>query len=118
MRTTERIVFASASVGVVVRVPAGFAVDGYSLPFGLLFSPWDKPEPAVIHDWLYTYPDGLTRKQCDDVFMDAMDAYYVSFVRRWAFYVAVRLFGRKSWNRCRADDLNEKFEIDRAIGKV
>ena len=111
-RTKRSITFASVRHGYVVAVPSGFVTDGYSLPLGLLFSPWSVPEPAVLHDWMYCYPDGKTKEECDAIFLEAMEAYGVPLWKRIGFYMAVRLFGGKAWRGCRADDANEKFDVD------
>lgn len=63
-----------------ITVPAGFESDFASIPWvarRLLpaFGPWARA--AVLHDWLYlTRGDGgrWTRKQADQVFLEAMTA--------------------------------------------
>jgi hypothetical protein len=114
--TTCSLTFLSRKPLRVVTVPNGYHTDGYSLPLGVLFSQWDNPAPAVLHDWLYSYPDGMTRSECDAMFLDSMKASGVGLVKRWLFYAAVRMFGSRSWNLCRAEDENEKFYVDRALG--
>lgn len=109
-RTAYYLGFLSYDEAKFVAVPDGFVTDGYSVPVGILFDPFDHPQPAVLHDWLYAYPDGLSRAACDRIFMEAMRHYKVPFMRRWLFYWAVRLFGGKAWRESRADDMNEQLE--------
>jgi len=62
---------------------------------------------AVIHDWLYVdaeeslffLPADQRRRYADDVFLACMVALEVSPWRRRVMYRAVRLFGRRIWNR-------------------
>ena len=51
---------------------------------------------AVIHDFLY-WDQSLTRREADDVFLNAMKKSAVSLGRRSVIYAAVRVFGRRAW---------------------
>lgn len=95
----------------VVLVPAGFLTDFASIPrvfwrvigpptgFG---SPYGKA--AVLHDFLYQCPGRRTRKDCDDVFLDAMEMSGVGRVRRTVIYLAVRAGGGAAWRNHRQKD--------------
>ncbi|WP_180981035.1 DUF1353 domain-containing protein [Pseudovibrio exalbescens] len=87
-----------------VRVPMGFTTDLASVPrlFRWLISPGGlHAKAAVVHDYLYERgvifgPDGEekpSRRQADDIFLEAMEVLQVPYVRRHVMYAAVRVFG-------------------------
>ena len=85
--------------GVVYNIPAGFITDLASIPaiFRPLFdSTGASRKAAVLHDWLYCSKQG-TRKQADDLFLEAMARCGVGFMRRWAMYAGVRAGGWVYW---------------------
>ena len=94
-----------------VTVPAGFVTDFASSPrpFWWLVSPWGKyGKAAIIHDFLYQwhgyeYPlhgwADVTRKQADDIFLEAMTVLGVKPWRSRLMYWAVRLFGWFAWRK-------------------
>lgn len=83
----------------VITVPDNFATDLASVPKALwaIFPPFGHhAKAAVLHDYLYgqgTRP----RKQCDEIFLEAMAAMGVSKTRRYLMYWAVRAFGKKAY---------------------
>lgn len=94
-----------------VTVPAGFVTDFASIPwvFWSWLPSWGKyGKAAVVHDYLYQkHGVGASksiilifnRKQVDGVFLAAM---LESGTKPWKarmMFVAVRLFGRRSWKR-------------------
>lgn len=66
-----------------VEVPLGYLTDGASVPriFWNIIPPWGRwGQAAIVHDYLCEYlkvktPEGecdITRKECDDIFLEAM----------------------------------------------
>jgi hypothetical protein len=90
----------------VIEVPIGFITDFASIPklFWNVLSPWGVyGKAAVIHDWLYKNNGKVgkytyTRKQCDQIFLEAMVVLKVGNFTRWLMYNAVRWFGQGTWN--------------------
>ncbi len=86
-----------------VHVPAGFVTDFASVPKFLWFLPnWAKYSKApILHDYIYKY-HCYTRKQADDIFLEAMHVDWSTHKsRRFVAhleYIAVRLFGMWAWN--------------------
>lgn len=82
-------------------VPAGFITDLASIPALLrpLFNPNDNGrKAAVLHDARYCIKAG-TRKEADDIFLEALERCGVGFLRRWAMYSGVRAGGWLYWNK-------------------
>ena len=84
---------------VTIKVERGFRTDFASIPrvFRVILSPYGRhTEAAVLHDWLYQ-TSGMhgefTRKQCDELFFEAMIACGVGKARALTMYSAVRAFG-------------------------
>ena len=83
----------------MVCVPAGFVTDFASIPwlFWTLLPSWGRyGKAAVIHDYLYQ-TQSRTRKEADDIFLEAM---LISGTREWKariMYLAVWLFGWLAW---------------------
>ncbi|KKL23380.1 hypothetical protein LCGC14_2425980 [marine sediment metagenome] len=103
-----------------IEIPAGFITDFASSPrlFWVVVSPWGKyGKAAVVHDWLYQNQERLrwtvvhfehesrcewlwvevTRKEADDIFLEAMEVLGVAPWRRKLMYWGVRAFGRLAW---------------------
>ena len=85
----------------LVRVQAGFVTDGASVPRGFwwICPRWDAQygKAAVLHDKLYASHE-KSRKESDEIFMEAMEVLGVSKWKRKMMYRAVRMFGRRSYN--------------------
>ena len=84
-------------------IPAGFITDLASIPALLrpLFNPNDNGrKAAVLHDARYCIKAG-TRKEADDLFLEALERCGVGFLRRWAMYSGVRAGGWLYWNKRR-----------------
>jgi hypothetical protein len=108
-RVCHPLVF-EAKDGHTFVVPAGFVTDGASVPrlMWALYPPFgDDYEPAaVLHDYLYAHAEafeGLTRRDADDIFLEAMTAAGFRASGRRAIYWAVRVGGWKPWRRYRQD---------------
>lgn len=104
-----------------IVVPKLFETDLASVPAlfrGLIPSsgPWQRA--AVIHDYLYSRQGKVgidicdptrtiinyvechfSRRECDDIFNDAMKAAQVKATTRFAIFCAVRVGGGKGWGR-------------------
>lgn len=78
-----------------ISVPIGFVTDFASIPrmFWKILPKWGKyGNAAVIHDYLYW--EGIRpRKECDDIFLEGMEVWYVPLWIRYPMYWAVRWFG-------------------------
>jgi hypothetical protein len=82
-------------------IPAGFITDLASIPAILrpLFNPNDNGrKAAVLHDSRYCIKAG-SRKEADDLFLEALQRCGVGFLRRWAMYTGVRAGGWMYWNK-------------------
>ena len=81
-------------------VPSGFITDLASIPalFRTIFNQNDASrKPSVLHDSLYCKKQG-TRKDADDLFLEALERCGVGFARRWSMYLGVRAGGWVYWN--------------------
>ena len=88
------------SSGNSIIVPRGFITDFASVPraFWIVLPPDGKyTAAAVVHDFLYHIQD-RSRKECDLIFLEAMEVLEVSWIKRKSMYRAVRLFGWMPWN--------------------
>jgi hypothetical protein len=83
-------------------VPVGFITDFASIPafFRRIFNVnGTHREEAVVHDWLYKnkgkLPDSpiLTRKECDQIFLDGLKKEKIPLWKRFLMYQAIRQFG-------------------------
>lgn len=88
--------YESDILGRVIVVPEGTETDFSSVPrapfaFWLFGGIADKA--AVVHDALYSGRYGVSRKQADEVFREAMKVCGVGTVRRAFMFAAVRAFG-------------------------
>jgi hypothetical protein len=88
------------SKGVII-VPQGSTTDGASVPRCL----WSFIPPigryfkaAVVHDYLY-YSHKFDRKTSDLIFYELMLRYDTYIWKAKLMYIAVRLFGRKGYNK-------------------
>lgn len=90
-----------------IDVPKGFVTDFASVPraFWAIFPPDGKyTQAAVVHDYLYNQKGvvkkkNYTRKQCDQIFREAMKVLGVNILTRNTIYRAVRMFGWLYFNR-------------------
>lgn len=88
----------------VITVPKGYETDFASVPrmfWGLIPPLGAYARPAIIHDYLYD-AGGLrryTRKQCDEIFKEAMDVVGVPAWKRNLMFAAVRIGGGGGFTR-------------------
>lgn len=64
--------------------------------------PWEHPEAGAVHDWLYRYPMGFSRNQCDQVHRRILELTGASRFKSEAAYRALQIGGGASWDRYRA----------------
>ena len=92
-----------ARAGVNIRVPAGFETDFASIPriFRIIIPKLGRyNKAAVIHDYIYQSDRlQLSRKQADQVFLDAMADLGVPKWKRTLMYWAVRIGGFFAWTK-------------------
>lgn len=91
------------SIGVIV-VPKGFKIDFATIPriFWSIIAPIGKwTLPSVLHDYLYDcgYKYGISRKQADKIFYDAMVKSHVARIIANVMWFCVRVFARKYYNK-------------------
>jgi len=86
-----------------IIIPEGFLTDFASTPSILypIFPPigiYNKA--AMVHDYLYSKdrPEFIKRKDADLFFLQAMEVLKVPKWKRGSMFLAVRIFGRSSFN--------------------
>lgn len=91
-----------------ITVPAGFIVDGYSLPGRLISGVWQPQEKrwftaSTLHDWAYETmifgADEKGRAQADNLLMRAMTFCGVEPWKRWIVWAAVRVGGWRGYGK-------------------
>lgn len=88
----------------VIVIPKGFKTDFASIPriFWNIIAPIGKwTLPSVLHDYLYSegYRLGISRKQADKIFYQAMRKSFVTPITANIMWACVRLFARKHYNK-------------------
>ncbi len=94
----------------IVEAKKGFATDFASVPriFWFVIPKWGKyGNASVIHDWLYWEQGARSRKEADDIFLEAMGCLDVKKWKMYTMYYAVRWFGGIAWYRNSADKLSD-----------
>ncbi len=84
-----------------IVIPVGFETDFASVPklFWSIIPPWGRyGKAAVVHDYLYR-TQTRTRKESDDIFLEAMGVLNVVVWKRTIMYLAVRWFGWFAWRK-------------------
>ena len=86
---------------VTIHVPVGFVTDFASIPRFIRFiipklGKYNKA--AVLHDYAYQFGT-ISRKQADQLFLDAMKDLGVLKWKRYTMYWAVRAFGFFAWRK-------------------
>ena len=107
-------------------IPAGTRIDFASSPriFWSIIPPTGEYDLAVAaHDWLYvaqphvrigkTGLRRMTRKEADDIMLDAMRQTGVAPWRRFLIYQAVRAGGAKLWEKSRKARLKRLARVRR-----
>ncbi len=90
----------SPSTVYVVEVPKGFTTDLASVPRifqSIVPKLGHHIRPAIVHDYCYEGGTTLTRKESDEMFLEGMKATKVSWFRRNAMWLAVRVGGKGWW---------------------
>jgi len=96
----EPFPYKSDILGRTVLVPDGYVTDLASVPRAMR---WLVPvanaknrRAAVVHDWLCSdkvqKKMGISQRQADEVFREALTASGVSFIGRWGMWLPVRSF--------------------------
>jgi hypothetical protein len=100
------IVYADA-IADWITVPAGFVTDLNSTPRGLwnLLPPWDYPEAAVAHDYLYQHGASNTRSiergEADRVHRELLQWAEAPAWKIRLYYIGLRAGGWAVWRRYR-----------------
>lgn len=97
--------------GEQIDVHAGFVTDFASVPrlFWIIFPKTGRyGRPALLHDFAYTYPNGRTRAEVDDLFRSAMEDIGIGWLTRILIHRAVRIGGGGAWARQRAEDVRRQ----------
>jgi hypothetical protein len=94
---SKPFIFYSEILGRELVVPEGFETDFASIPWFLQSMVQVNGlhiQAAVIHDMLCEYKDsfGITQKQADQVFLEAMQCLGVRVSQRGAMYMGVRAY--------------------------
>lgn len=89
-----------------IAVDKGFTTDFNSVPRFLWrwFPPWDYPAAGVVHDFLYRYPRGLTRQQCDEKHRRILEVFGARPSFRGAVYLGLRAGGWVPWDNYRLSE--------------
>ena len=83
------------------QIPTGFHTDFSSIPRlarSIIPVLGRQNKASVLHDWLYVTKI-VNRAEADRIFLAAMRSSGVSFPKRNAMYLAVRLGGSYVWQR-------------------
>ncbi|OHB78646.1 MAG: hypothetical protein A2W31_15260 [Planctomycetes bacterium RBG_16_64_10] len=84
-----------------IVIPKDFVTDLASVPrvWWRVFPPAGTyAAAAVVHDWFYQHPQGVSRFLADAIFRDLMDAMQVPWWKRWFMWAAVRLNSWRYWH--------------------
>lgn len=97
---SSTVEYYSEVLGSTVSVPIGFFTDLASVPRVMR---WVVPvanaknrRAAIVHDYL-CYEDvqekyGITQRQADEIFREALEVCGVSMIGRWGMWTPVRVF--------------------------
>lgn len=88
----------------IIKVPTGFVTDFASVPriFWSIYPPFGRySKAAVLHDYLYdiTCEYLYSRKDSDEIFLEAMKAVGVKKFTRSLLYYMVRWFAKSHFRR-------------------
>jgi hypothetical protein len=85
-----------------IVVPKNTITDGASIPrifWSIIGHPMGRyAQAAVLHDYMYRL-HLRPRKECDDIFYEAMGVLKVADWKRNIMYISLRLFGFVAYNR-------------------
>lgn len=99
-RLTATLEYTDGAFSVIV--PVGTETDFASAPrfFWRFAAPTDCPESSTLHDFLYRFGPG-GKRTADWRFRRAMRSQGVPFLRRWAMWAAVAVFGFAAYRAAR-----------------
>jgi len=86
-------------------IPAGFVTDFASIPRrlrGFISKLGPHLCPAIVHDYLY-WTQSCSRVRTDEIFLEMMKDFDVSWSTRHLMHFAVRRFGRSHWDEASRD---------------
>jgi hypothetical protein len=109
--TNGGIEYQSDVLDETIVVPGSFLTDFDSTPRipGLYWLVGGKATlPAIVHDYLYSGQHISTRKEADQVFLEAMTVIKdpKCILVRWIMYLGVRIGGKRTWKK------NNKTQFD------
>jgi hypothetical protein len=94
------------SLGDKIIVPKGFKTNFASVPrlakFYIDDDDWQIRAPSVVHDYLYSAESaelGFTRKQADEVLLEAMMGLGMRKTKALLIYFVLRLFGGPNYEK-------------------
>lgn len=83
-------------------VPRGFKTDFASIPrvFRSFYSPnnTDTIPASILHDYLYSCPGSLSRREIDSIFYDSLVLSGNSKFLSYKYWLSVRIAGKKFFN--------------------
>ena len=94
----------------IIHCPVGMITDFASIPrlfWNIMPPTGEYGKAAVIHDYLYQKQGNVcqvwqgqafSRKECDEILLEAMGVLCVNWLTRRLIYSAVRTFGWAAWN--------------------
>lgn len=91
----------------VIHVPANFVTDMNSTPriVWWWFPKTEFAQAGIVHDWLYRYPHGRTRQQCDEIHERILLLSGCRPSKAKAAYYGIRVGAGGTWDRYRAEDV-------------
>jgi len=84
----------------IIIVPVDYITDFASVPriFWAIISPIDRhAKAAVIHDYLYDYPEYYSRKEIDNIFLEGLNVLNIKPWKKHCLFYGVRLFSWYRW---------------------
>jgi len=108
-RIEKDLTYANKVISITAK--SGLKTDFASIPrlaWTLIGSPamGRYTASSVIHDVLYM-TESLSRKECDDLFLEMLEVDGVKWWRRYAMYYAVRIGGWYVWNKHTKESIQE-----------
>lgn len=90
-----------------IDVPSGCVTDFNSVPrpLWIWFPPWECPEAALVHDWLYRHPGTLDRGQVDAIHRRVMHIKGERKSKRIAVWLGIRAGGWVPWGEYRRAEI-------------
>ena len=86
--------------GITLIIPEGFETDLASIPQilqNIIPLIGNHLQAAIVHDMCYRSKVGVSKKDADDMFYDAMRSLGVSWWKAQTMYQAVRMFGGRTF---------------------